>query len=269
MSHTFKLVQRYPLVAFFALAHAGVLSLALLARISLGFGFLALFTPAAAALIITACVEGRAGVRALLARATIWRVGPHWYLIALGLPAVLSLGASGLSLALGAPADVRFSELSALTLLLFVLVIGEELGWRGFALPRLQARYGPLGASAILGTLWATWHLPNQLIPGLEHYGDGFPAFALYVLPMTVLFTWLANRTGGSVLLAWLFHGAINGLIFVNHALDIVERWWLSAAVYGLAALLVIIAGGLGRIAQTPAPAVDSEVGSVAGHTGS
>jgi membrane protease YdiL (CAAX protease family) len=124
---------------------------------------------------------------------------------------------------------------------LFVLVVGEELGWRGFALPRLQERYGGLRASLILGVLWAGWHLPNQFIPGLEFYGYGFGAFALYVVAMTVLFTWLASQTHGSVLLAWLFHGAINTLIFVNMAVDIVSRWWLSAAVYGAAALTVVL----------------------------
>ncbi|HEU5103163.1 MAG TPA: CPBP family intramembrane glutamic endopeptidase [Roseiflexaceae bacterium] len=108
---------------------------------------------------------------------------------------------------------------------LFFLVIGEELGWRGYALPRLQARYGGLGASLILGILWAAWHLPNQFIPGLEFYGYGFATFALYVVAMTVLFTWLARETHGSVLLAWLFHGAINTLFFLNTSVNIVQRW--------------------------------------------
>jgi membrane protease YdiL (CAAX protease family) len=67
-------------------------------------------------------------------------------------------------------------------------VVGEELAWRSYALPRLQARFGAVGAGLILGILWAAWHLPNQFIPGLEFYGYGFGAFALYVVAMTVLF---------------------------------------------------------------------------------
>lgn len=183
------MVRRWPLVSFFMLAYIFAWSLVLLSRFSLAFGFLALFGPAAAALIIEAVVDGRSGVRALLARVTIWRVAPYWYLVAFALPAALSLAAIGAGRALGRPTEVQFSDLSVLAALLFVFVIGEELGWRGFALPRLQARYGALGASLILGVFWAAWHLPNQLIPGLEYYGSGFPAFALYVVPMTVLFT--------------------------------------------------------------------------------
>jgi len=246
MKRITSVVKRYPLVTFFILAYAFAWGLVLLTKVSLLFGFLALFGPAAAAILVSAASEGRSGVRALFGRVTIWRVGLRWYVVALGLPAVLSLGVVGLGLALGMPAAIQFSELSPLTVTLFILVIGEELGWRGYALPRLQARYGALWASLILGLLWAGWHLPNQLIPGLEFYGYGFPAFALYVVGMTVLFTWLANQTRASVLLAWLFHGAINTLIFVNTAIDIVQRWWLSAAVYGAAALIVVLVTGPG-----------------------
>jgi membrane protease YdiL (CAAX protease family) len=241
MSGITSAIKRYPVAAYFVLAYAFAWGLVLLTRVSMLFGFLALFGPAAAAIIVTAITDGPTGVRALYQRVAIWRVGPRWYAVALGLPALLSLGVVGLSLALGAPAEVRFNELSPLALILFFLVIGEELGWRGYALPRLQTRYGALGASLILGLLWAGWHLPNQLIPGLEFYSYGFGAFALYVVPMTVLFTWLARETRASVLLAWLFHGAINTLFFLNTALDIVQRWWLSAAVYGVAALIVVL----------------------------
>jgi membrane protease YdiL (CAAX protease family) len=244
MNQITAIIKRYPLATFFVLAYAFAWSLVLLTRVSMVFGFLALFGPAAAALIVTACTDGRAGVGSLFRSLAIWRVELRWYVVALGLPAVLSLAAAGLSLVFGAPAAIHFSELSPLTAMLFILVIGEELGWRAYALPRLQARYGGLGASLILGMLWAAWHLPNQFIPGLEFYGYGFGAFALYVVPMTVLFTWLANQTRGSVLLSWLFHGAINTLIFVNSALDIVQRWWLSAAVYGVVAVLVVLALG-------------------------
>ena len=244
MTRILFIIKRYPLASYVVLAYAFAWSLALLVSVSMLFGLLALFGPSAAAIIVTASADGRAGVRALFGRLAIWRVGLRWYVVALGLPALLSLGVVGLSLALGAHAAVQFNELSPLAVILFILVIGEEIGWRGYALPRLQARYGALSASLILGSLWAGWHLSNLFIPGLEFYGYGFAAFALYVVAMTVLFTWLANQTRGSVLLAWLFHGAINTLIFVNSAVDIVQRWWLSAAVYGAAALIVLLVAG-------------------------
>ena len=252
MHGVIRIIRRYPLISFFVLAYAFAWALTLLTSVSLAFGFLALFGPTAAAIIVTVVAEGRAGLGDLGRRLAIWRVGLPWYVVALALPALLSLGVVGLSIALGAPAEVRFSDLSPLTVILFVLVIGEEIGWRGFALPRLRPRFGALGASLLLGLLWAAWHLPNQLIPGLEAYGYGFPAFALFVIAMTVLFTWLASHTRDSVLLAWLFHGAINTLIFVNPAVGLVQRWWLSAAIYGVAALLIVIVMRSAQARQQP-----------------
>ena len=91
------------------------------------------------------------------------RVGLLWYLIALGLPAVLSLATAGLNYLLGAPAFVQVGSLTVFDLVLFVLVVGEELGWRGYALPRLLEKRSPLIASLILGVLWGLWHLPTFL----------------------------------------------------------------------------------------------------------
>jgi membrane protease YdiL (CAAX protease family) len=144
-----------------------------------------------------------------------------------------------------------------LSLVLGALVLGEELGWRGYALPRLQARHSGLVASLILGALWAAWHLINATIPGMSAYWNSFPAFALFVIPQTILFTWLANHTRASVLLAWLFHAAINAAgsqLFVG---DQVRQWWLSGVVYGLAALIVIIVTG-SELARRPAPQVEA-----------
>lgn len=233
--------RRHPVISFFVLSYALAWVLVALVPVSLVFGFVALFGPAAAALLVAAATEGHQGVRELLGRLAIWRVGAGWYAVALGLPALLSILAVGLGIALGAPRSLAFSDVSGLTLLLFVLVVGEELGWRGYALPRLITQVGPLRASLLLGLAWAGWHLPNQFIPGLEAYGYGFPAFASYVVGMTILFTALAMRTSGSLLLSWLFHGAINGLVFINPALPIAERWWHNAAVYGLAAAIAVL----------------------------
>jgi membrane protease YdiL (CAAX protease family) len=175
-------------------------------------------------------------------------------MVALGLPFLLGLAAIGLHVLLGASYTYRAGGPLLLSLILGVLVLGEELGWRGYALPRLQARYGSLAASLILGALWAAWHLINATIPGMGAYWHSFAAFALFVIPQTILFTWLANRTRGSVLLAWLFHAAINtagSQLFVG---DQVRQWWLSGAVFGLAALIVLLATGL-SLTRRPAQA--------------
>lgn len=249
-------VRRHELVSFVLLAFAFSWVLVPLTRASLAFGFLALFGPAAAAIAVSTIADGRAGVRDLLRRLLIWRVHPVWYAVALGLPALLSLGVVGLGFLMGTARSIEFSPLSPLTVVLFALVVGEEIGWRGFAQPRLTGHLGSLGGSVCLGAVWATWHLPNQVLPGLEAYGYGFAAFASFVIAMSVLFVWLANHTEGSVLLAWLFHGAINTLIFVNPDVAIVQRWWLSAAVWGLVALSLVALLGtdLGRARSRGAP---------------
>lgn len=230
------LIKRNPLVSYFVLAYAlAWILIPLTVSVSLGFGFLALFGPAVAALIVTGVTEGRTGVKRLLAKIVQWKVGWVWYVMAIGLPFVLAILVWWLA---GAPS--RPVQPLMLTLVLAALVIGEEIGWRGFALPRLQERFSPLLSSFILGILWAAWHLPNAFIPSLSHYFSAFPQFLLYVVAMTVLFTWLANNTRGSVLIAWIFHASINasGAFFAIG--DTPRQWLLSGIVYGVAALLVM-----------------------------
>lgn len=250
MNSFLSLIRRHPLGAFFVLAYAFAwVLIALAASGSLVWGFVALFGPAVAAVIVTGIVDGRQGVQALLRRVVQWRVGVQWYAVAIGLPIVLGVLALLLNSVLtGAPISLNLEQPLGLTLVLAVLVIGEEIGWRGFALPRLQKRYNSFAASLILGALWAAWHLPNALL-GLNHYVTSFPAFLVYVVGMTVLFTWLANRTRNSVLLAWIFHAAINVFGAYLSIGDIARQWWLSAAVYGAIALVIVVTTGvnLGR----------------------
>lgn len=144
-------VKRRPLITFFVLAFAITWTLVPLVSISFAFPVLGLFGPALAAIIVTAIAEGGAGVRALLSRVVQWRVGWVWYVAALGLPFALTLAARGFQLVLGGSTNAGPGDPIALIATLALLVVGEELGWRGFALPRSQARYGNIGASAILG----------------------------------------------------------------------------------------------------------------------
>ena len=240
------LVKQHPLVAFFVLAYALTWPLIPLVSVSPLWGFPALFGPAFAAIIVVAVANGRAGLRDLLGRMARWRVGARWYALALGLPMVLALAAAGLHIMLGARMAVEFGNLSVLNFVVFVLIVGEELGWRGYALPKLLARRSALSASLILGALWGAWHLPTFFVPGVPQYGLPFSAFVLLTMSYSVLFTWVYLHTTGSVLIATLLHGAINfSQGFLLGGIAPAREYWLLAAVYGITALILVVAAGL------------------------
>lgn len=185
-------------------------------------GVLGAWGPSVAALALTWFKEGTSGLRRLLRGFFSWRVGWTWYAVAVLLPAaLLGVGILTQSLFLNSPSEFQpagwLPRLIAAAL--FVLPfgpLGEELGWRGYALPRLQARYSALTSSLILGVFWTIWHVPLFWIPGAALSPDApidFSAVAAYaasVLGTSILFTWLFNNTASSLLLAVLFHLALN-----------------------------------------------------------
>jgi membrane protease YdiL (CAAX protease family) len=240
-------VRRHPLVAFFVLAYALTWPVIPLVSVSLLWGFPALFGPALAAVIVAAITDGKPGLKSLLGRTVRWRVGLRWYAIALALPVILTLATAGVHLLLDAPTSFRFGTISVLAPIIFVLVVGEELGWRGYALPKLLARVSPVAASLILGVLWGVWHLPTFFVPGAPQYGLPIPAFVILTMAYSILFTWVYLHARGSVLIATLLHGAINlsqGLLLGG--LDPARQYWLLAAVYTVAALVLLVAVGPG-----------------------
>jgi uncharacterized protein len=253
-------VNRHPLVTYFVLAYA--FSWAMVALYSAGFIFalLALFGPALAAIIVTGLTEGRSGVKALLRRVAIWRVGIRWYVAAIGLPVVVAVAALFFySLLTGTPLAINSGTPISLLVIIALLVVGEELGWRGFALPHLQSRYNGLTASLILGVLWAGWHLANATIPGLQYYLYGFPAFLFFVIAQTILFTWLFNHTRGSVLLAWIFHAWINisnSLFFVG---DQITQWLFVGAGFAVVAIVVLLVEGPALARNTASTPVEPQ----------
>jgi membrane protease YdiL (CAAX protease family) len=255
MRTVLALVKRHPLIAFFVLAYALTWPLIPLVSVSPLWGFPALFGPATAAIVVAAVADGRAGLRDLLGRVARWRVGARWYAVALGLPAVLALAAAGLHVALGAQTPVEFGGLSALNFVVFVLIAGEELGWRGYALPRLLVGRSALTASLILGALWGAWHLPTFFVAGAPQYGLPFSAFVLLTVAYSVVFTWAYLHTRGSVLIATMMHGAINlSQGFFLGGIDPAREYWLLTIVYVVAALAVVLAFGpkLSRKAASP-----------------
>lgn len=177
-------------------------------------GLLGTFAPSIVALGLTARSEGTAGIRSLLGRIVKWRVGVRWYLFAAGYFAAIKIGVA-LVHRIAVGVWPRFGVepwyiLVIASVLSMPVQAGEEIGWRGYALPRLAARLGLGPASLLLGIVWALWHLPLFFIPGVNNYGQSFVIFALQVTAISVPMAWLYARTGGSLLLVMLMHGADN-----------------------------------------------------------
>lgn len=196
-------------------------------RLPTPFLILAGFGPALSALLLTARMEGISGVRSLLRRLTWVRVGLVWYAVVLLGPPLLFLTAIGLGLLLGITVALSHPPvldlvgaqdispallLPPLFLYLMISLLGEEIGWRGFALPHLLQIRSELAASVVLGLLWGLWHLPLAWVPslqaGMAHLPFGW--FLVDIVAMSILYTWVFVNTRGSLWMALLLHTANN-----------------------------------------------------------
>jgi membrane protease YdiL (CAAX protease family) len=264
------LIMRHPLFAFFLMAYA--ISWTFLSAMVLSvWGFLpndfsliavvnifASFGPTFAAIIVTSIVEGRAGLHSLRQRIRQSRVGWPWYLfILVGIPTLILLG---FGIQPGQLAGLQGLTTEALILYPAYFFatwfaggpLGEEIGWRGFALPRMQKHYGPLWGTMLLGTLWCLWHLPRFLTPyegggpgtDLATFITNFPIFFLTILALAIVTTWVFNHTRGSIFISITTHASFNTL-FVLLPLFIVATYtslFLAGAIgLGVTALLVVI----------------------------
>ena len=172
------------------------------------------FAPALMALGVTARDEGRRGVGALLRRTIQWQVGWRWYLFAVGYMPAMKLSVA-LVYRLTTGVWPRFGTDSWYVIVLAIIIstpvqAGEEIGWRGYALPRLARRFGFARASLLLGLIWACWHLPVFFLRGADKHGQSFPIWTLQVVALSVAITWLYAGTDGSLLLTTLMHSAVN-----------------------------------------------------------
>ena len=175
---------------------------------------LGVFAPAIVALTLTARADGRVGVLALVRRIGRWRVSVGWYLFAAGYMAAIKL-AVALAYRIATGAWPRFGETPWLILVIAVATstwaqAGEEIGWRGYALPRLAAHIGLAPASTLLGVIWAAWHLPLFFVLGGDTVGQSFPLYVLQVTALSIAMGWLYWRTSESLLLVMLMHAAVN-----------------------------------------------------------
>lgn len=237
-----------------ALAEAGRMTLPVP---ELAFLVLGGLGPMLAAIIVTGLESGLSGIRRLFGQLKRWRVSPGWYAMALlGVP-LIGLAAAGIHVALGG--TLATGTISSILVALpfqfvFVALIGggldEEMGWRGFALPRLQARYDAVVANLVLGVLWTCWHLPLFFI-GSDIFAQS--PFALYLLETTAIsfvLGWIYNSTGGSLLFAVLAHtthnlttSAVENLVFDPFlgALSSLQYELIEAGVWVLVAIAVVL----------------------------
>ncbi len=240
ISRLAKLIRQTPLSSYFVLSFLFTWSLLPLAATSIPISLAALCGPAIAAFIVMGIMDHEER-RKFYTCVTEWRIPLCWYIIALLLPLPITALRSSLEKALGANGTIEFQSISLLSLVVFILVVGEEVGWRGFALPRLVPRFGRLGASVIIGIVWAFWHLPLFFISSMPQYGSPFLPFIGYTVALSVILTFLAQGTRGSVVIATLFHGAVNTFGLTNSAASSTLRGHSNALCYGLAALIIAL----------------------------
>ena len=208
---------------------------------------------------MTAVTEGRAGVRRLLGRLVLWRVGVRWYLFALvGVPLIMLLGFVVYVMAppdLGALGGPSFGVTYLVGFVLTMVLGGplfEEIGWRGFALPRLQRMRGPLVASLVLGVLWAFWHLPQFLVPtwAASSGGGGISGIVLFVLAavaFSVVISWVFNNTRASLLIVVLVHTSIDafaGVMSTVYPAAATSAWPMIIGFGVVAVALVVVTRG-------------------------
>jgi membrane protease YdiL (CAAX protease family) len=221
------------------------------------FFFLGVLGPAAAGAIVTRASGG--SIRAWLRRILKWRLPLRWYLAAIGFPVALAIVASTLFALAGYELDVGLvGERAAafVPLFLYCLFINggpEELGWRGFALPRLQERFSPVRATLVLGTIWGLWHLPLLRVEdNADHDLATLPLIVMLIwtlggfIAYAFTYTYALNRTA-SVFLCMVLHAAYNtalGVVILRPADELVGNTYVAISI-ALTGTLWLVAIGL------------------------
>ena len=273
--------RRYPLVSFSILAlalGAGFVSLVVQGILPAGLALASALSASIAGIIMTALVEGRAGLKLLLKRLLIWRVGiGYWLFACLFLVPAILLGSFANPLFYGDPLSVKNMdpawELLPMFILFFIVAgLGQELGWTGFLLPRLQTRFNALTSCFIRTILVALWHLPLLLYSRYQHpalvdfpYGGwiaqkGFllalgTMTLMFLLPWSIFHSWMFNNTRGSLLLVAVLHTSELWLVFWMLSAGInpnnLNNYWGYGTVLVVTATIIVIATGSQNLSRT------------------
>jgi len=215
------------------------------------FVFIALpgaFGPMLAAFIMTGITEGKLGVKALWRRFWNRNLSLKWLLVTLLFYDALRLVANLIVRTIDGQiypfVDLPnpFWMIIPLFLQAFILSgMGEEFGWRGYALPRFQAKWNALTSSIVLGLIWASWHIPFFFIHNQPLYQRNFWEWVPLILLSSVIYTWIFNNTKGSVLAAAILHASLNTAVVV---LPTHSSLWYYYGIWLLAVILIVIIFG-------------------------
>jgi membrane protease YdiL (CAAX protease family) len=267
-------VNRYPVASFFILTlvlGAGALCLVTRGVIPVNLALSSALSASVAGVIMTAISDGKAGLKLMLGRVLIWRVAiGYWLFSMLFLVPAILLGFLLNPLFNGDPISLRnmkpaFNILPMFILFFIVAGLGQELGWTGFLVPRLQAHFGALASAVIRAVFVGTWHLPLLIYSGLQPYA--FPDFpygvwivqkgflvaflamvVMFILPWSILTTWMFNNTKGSLLLVATLHGSEIWLAYWMTSLGISPNnldnyWGYGLVMVVIASIIVVVAG--------------------------
>ena len=264
---------RHQVLSYFVLAYAITYSIDVIAILTVPLLFLlGTFGPLISAVVLTRMESGWAGVRELLGRVRRWRIGIGWYAFVLFGAGALYLSAMALTVMLGGTIDFGNLDPWYTFPVLFLLILpiggplGEEFGWRGYALPRLQQSRGALAAALMLGVVWALWHLPNWWIPMTAQYenvrGNGnytffIGEFVAVVVALSIIYAFVYNGTGASMLAPLLLHASFNTWDgWLNRAIDPAARptfFVCQIVLLWTVAIVIVAATGARRLSRRAA----------------
>jgi len=272
-----SLIHKYPIVWFYGFASLPgtiIIWLVFQGVIPATFALSAVVFVSVAGIIMIALLDGKSGLKLLLKRLRIWRVGiGYWLFATLFLVPVILLGSLLNSLINPNPVPISNLNLTFTIVPLFIVFtlvsgLGQELGWTGFLLPRLQSRFSALISSLLRATLVILWHIPLLLYSRLQPYAiPDFPygewivekgflitllAMVMLSLPWSIFFTWLFNNTQGSLLLVSIFHGSEIWLVYLlGIGSKNLDNLWGYALVLLSAAIIIIIVTGSENLSRT------------------
>ena len=209
------------------------------------------FGPSVAAIFVNLMFTGGVGLRRWLAQCLRWRVGWRWYALAFVAPPLILLAALGVHLALGGAIPASpYADRVLIAIAQFVVIailggpLGEEFGWRGYALPALTARVGWRGAGVLIGIAWALWHLPLLLVADTAQTDLPIALFLISTVGLSVVMARLGVHTGFSVLPALLLHSVINWWSMIVPINAGGQAYALVAVIATLVSLIACLAPG-------------------------